>query len=194
MQKKTKGVVKGAPSGFVVSLLVHAAAFMLAGLLVVFTVHQKEEKKFVPPKPVDRPKMKLKKPKVKVKKTAKPKTTTRIVSKVKKASMPDIQLPEMSGMGDGLAGGVGGFDIMPDIDQVTLFGGGQTIGNDFEGTFYDFKRDRRGGLVPPLGLNEFRDEILHFMRRGWNLSTFSEYYRSPKNTACSPCCTPRAAM
>ena len=44
-----KSVVKGAPSGLVISLLVHAAAFMQAGLLVVFAVHQ-EEKKFVPPK------------------------------------------------------------------------------------------------------------------------------------------------
>ena len=33
---KSKSVAKGAPSGFVISLLVHAAAFMLAGLLVVF--------------------------------------------------------------------------------------------------------------------------------------------------------------
>ena len=63
--RKTKGIVKGAPSGFVISLGIHAAAFFLAGLFVVFTVVNKEEKKFIPPKPVDRPKMKLKKPKVK---------------------------------------------------------------------------------------------------------------------------------
>ncbi len=36
--EKAKGVVKGAPSGLVISLLVHAAAFMLAGLLVVWAV------------------------------------------------------------------------------------------------------------------------------------------------------------
>jgi hypothetical protein len=57
--KKTRGVGKGAPSGFVISLAVHAAAFFMAGLLVVFSVQRKEEKKFVPPKPVERPKMKL---------------------------------------------------------------------------------------------------------------------------------------
>ena len=144
LNNKRTGIVKGVPSGFVISLLVHAGAFALAGLLVVFTVVNKEEKKFVPPKPVDRPKMKLKKPRVKVKKTAKPKATTRIVTKVKRASMPDIQLPEMSGMTDGLVGGIGGFEIMPNLDQVTLFGGGQTIGNDFVGTFIDFKRNRQG--------------------------------------------------
>jgi hypothetical protein len=177
--KKSKGIVKGAPSGFVVSLMVHAAAFLLAGMLVVFTVTQKEEKKFVPPKPVDRPKMKLKKPQVKVKKTAKPKATTRIVTKVKRASMPDIQLPEMSGMADGLVGGVGGFEIMPDLNEVTLFGGGQTIGNDFVGTFYDFKRDRLGKPVQ-MDPDTYRQLLKQFIIKGWRTSVFSRYYRSPR--------------
>jgi hypothetical protein len=180
LTKKTKGIVKGAPSGFIISLLVHSAAFMLAGLLVVFTVHQKEEKKFVPPKPVDRPKMKLKKPKVKVKKSAKPKSTQRIVTKVRKASMPDIQLPEMSGIGDGLAGGIGdGFDIMPDLDEVTMFGAGQSIGNDFVGTFYDFKRDRRGSPIP-MDPDTLVNELVAFVRDGWRTSKFARYYQSPK--------------
>ena len=180
-----KSVNRGAPSGFVISLLVHAAAFTLAGLLVVFTVHQKEEKKFVPPKPVDRPKMKLKKPKVKVKKSAKPKSTTRIVTKVKRADMPDIQLPEMSGMGDGLGGGLGGFEIMPDLGELTLLGSSQTIGNDLEGTFYDFNRDRRGGYISMDGDNWQRG-VHNFMRRGWRSSTLSKYYRAPKKiyTTC----------
>ena len=136
MKKKTKNIVKGAPSGFVVSLLIHAAAFMLAGLLVVFNVVQKEEKKFVPPKPVDRPKMKLKKPKVKIKKNAKPKSSTRIVTKVEKANMPDIQLPEMSGIGDGIGSGVGGFDIVPNLNEMASpFGDTFTTGNDLKGHF-----------------------------------------------------------
>ena len=176
---KSRGIVKGAPSGFAISLMVHAAAFLLAGMLVVFTVTQKEEKKFVPPKPVDRPKMKLKKPQVKVKKTAKPKATTRIVTKVKRASMPDIQLPEMSGMTEGLVGGFGGFDIMPDLNEVTLFGGGQTIGNDFVGTFYDFKRDRLGKPVP-MDPDTYRQLLKQFVLKGWRTSVFARYYRSPR--------------
>ncbi len=119
--EKNQKINKGAPSGFVISLMVHAAAFALAGLLVVFTVHQKEEKTFVPPRPVDRPKMKLKKPQVKVKKSAKPKSTTRIVTKVKRASIPDIQLPEMSGMGVGIVGDIGGFEMIPDLEEMTVF-------------------------------------------------------------------------
>jgi hypothetical protein len=177
--KQGKGVVKGAPSGFVVSLIVHAAAFLLAGMFVVFTVTKKEEKKFVPPKPVERPKMKLKKPKVKVKKTSKPKPTTRIVTKVKRASMPDIQLPEMSGMTDGLAGGIGGFEIIPDIAEMSVFGGGQTIGNDFEGTIYHLLYDRRGGLIP-MERDMFMLELRTYARSGFRKSKLARYYRSPK--------------
>ena len=179
LSKKGKGVVKGAPSGFMLSIMIHAAAFLLAGMLVVFTVTKKEEKKFTPPKPVDRPKIKLKKPKVKVKKSAKPKSTTRIVTKVKSASMPDIQLPEMSGMSDGLAGGIGGFDIMPDLSEVTLFGGGQTIGNDFVGTFYDVTKDYSGRTIT-MDPEMFANVMLKFLKSGWRPSTLARYYRSPQ--------------
>ncbi|MEA2068240.1 MAG: hypothetical protein U9P12_03470, partial [Verrucomicrobiota bacterium] len=177
--EKTKGVVKGAPSGFVISLMIHAAAFLLAGMLVVFTVVKKEEKKFVPPKPVDRPKMNLRKPKVKVKKTSKPKATTRIVTKVKRASMPDIQLPEMSGVTDGLAGGIGGFEILPDLTQVTMFGSEQSIGNDFVGVFYDMKRNRRGSPIPH-DQDSFKQIVKQFMIKGWKPSTWARFYRSPR--------------
>ena len=182
MKKKIRqsgNIAKGAPSGFVISLMVHAAAILLAGLFVVFTVTQKDEKRFVPPKPVDRPKMKLKKPKVKVKKSAKPKSTTRIVTKVKRASMPDIQLPEMTGMTDGLVGGIGGFDIMPDLSEVTMFGSEQSIGNDFVGVFYDMKRNRRGAPIPH-DQDTFKQIVKQFMIKGWKPSAWSRFYRSPR--------------
>jgi hypothetical protein len=175
---KNKGVVKGAPSGFVISLLVHAAALMLAGLLVVFTVSQKEEKKFEPPAPVERPKMKLKKPKVKVKKTAKPKPTTRIVTKVQKATMPDIQLPEMSGMGDGMVSGIDGFDLIVDLGDATVFGADKSIGNDFEGEVYSLLHDRRGGTMSMDG-DQFREILRKYVLSGWKSSALSRFYRTP---------------
>ena len=179
IRKSPRNIVKGAPSGFVISLAVHAAVFMLASLFVVFTVHQKDEKKFVPPKSVDRPKMKLKKPKVKVKKSSKPKSTTRIVTKVKRASMPDIQLPEMTGMTEGLTSSIGGFEILPDFSETTIFGSGQTIGNDFVGTFYDFKRNRQG-KPRIMDTENFKDEIAKFIRSGFKTSKLAQYYRSPR--------------
>ncbi len=167
------------PSAVVLSIAIHVGLFLLAGMFVVFTVVKKEEQKFVPPKAVERPKMKLRKPKVKVKKTSKPKPTTRIVTKKNRATMPDIQLPEMSGIGGEFAGGIGGFDMMPDLGEVTIFGGGQSIGNDFVGTFYDFKRDRRGRPIS-YSPEKYRDEVRKFIKGGWKTSTLSRYYQSPK--------------
>ncbi len=167
------------PSAVVLSILIHVALFLLAGMLVVFTVVKKEEKKFVPPKAVERPKMKLRKPKVKVKKNSKPKPTTRIVTKVNRAAMPDIQLPEMSGMTTGLGGGIGGFDVMPDLDKISVFGSGQTIGNDFEGTFYDTKQDRSGRPIP-YSTEECYDAVRRFIKGGWKPAVLRKYYKSPK--------------
>jgi len=166
------------PAAVVVSILIHAGLFLLAGMFVVFTVVKQKEVEFEPPKAVERPKMKLKKPKVKVKKSAKPKPTTRIVTKVRKASMPDIQLPEMAGMGEGLAGGIGGFDMMPDLEETSMFGSGQSIGNDFEGCFYNFNYDRSGRKIP-MGSEKFFQAVHKFISSGWDVSKLAKYYRSP---------------
>ena len=187
-KKKQRKLAKGMPSAVLLSIVIHAALFLLAGILVVFTVVKKEEKRFEPPKAVERPKMKLRKPKVKVKKTSKPKPTTRIVTKVNRANMPDIQLPEMSSMGEGLTSGIGGFDMMPDVEDVTVFGSVQSIGNDFVGTFYDFLKDRNERRIQ---LSKDYDEFLRgFVKRGWNESYFSYYYRSPKKLYATTCMFP----
>jgi hypothetical protein len=181
MNKKVKGISKGAPSGLMISLFVHAGAFFLAGLLVVFSVVKKEEISFVPPPAVERPKMKLKKPKVKVKKSAKPSSPTRIMAKVSKAVMPELQLPELGGTGTGFGGigDLGGFDMMPGIGDITVFGGGQTIGNDLEGTFYDFNRTFNGRSYS-IDKDIFITEIARFIASGWKTTQLSRYYRSPK--------------
>ncbi|MEN8255023.1 MAG: hypothetical protein ABFR33_06090, partial [Verrucomicrobiota bacterium] len=179
LPRKNRKIGKGMPSAVLLSIVIHAALFFLAGALVVFTVVKKKEIEFEPPKAVERPKMKLKKPKVKVRKTAKPKPTQRIVTRMNRASMPDIQLPEMSGMGEGLGGGIGGFDMMPDLETTSVFGSEQTVGNDFVGTFYDFNRDRRGrpAVMDP---DMIRNKLRRFVANGWKTSEFSRYYRSPK--------------
>ncbi len=182
--KKTNKISKGAPSGLAISVVLHIAAFLLAGLLVVFEAIKPEEVKFVPPKAVERPKMKLKKPKVRVKKSAKPKPTTRIVTKVQKANMPDIQLPEMSGMSEGLVGGIGGFEMSPDLSEMTVFGSGNTVGSDLVGTYYDFKRDRRGRPCTMV-TDAHRALTYKFLKSGFRESTFSRYYRSPKKLYAS---------
>jgi hypothetical protein len=183
MKQSGKGprkVNKGMPSAVLLSVLIHVGLFLIAGALVVFTVVKKEEQKFEPPQAVERPKMKLRKPKVKLKKSSKPRSTTRIVTRKNVKSMPDIQLPEMSGMGDGLGGGVGdGFDILLDFGETTIFGSGQSIGNDFVGTFYDFKRDRVGNSRN-IDTATFKTKVADFVRSGWSATKLSDYYQSPK--------------
>jgi len=68
---------------------------------------------------------------------------------------------------------------MPNLEDVSIFGAGQSIGNDFEGTFYDFKRDRRG-KSKIMDEGTFVDRVSEFVRNGWNTTKLSPYYRSPK--------------
>jgi hypothetical protein len=184
--KKTKGLVQGVPSAVLISVLIHAGLFFVAGTLVVFTVIKKAEKKFVPPPPIERPKMDLKKPKVKVKKTVKPRAAQRI-SASSVQSMPDIALPDVSRAGSGLSGGVGGFEMMPDPSEMSMFGGTRSlaIGNDFEGTFYSFELDRRGRFAP-ISVPGANAIVKKFIDSGWNTRVFAPYYRSPQKlyTTC----------
>jgi hypothetical protein len=104
--------------------------------------------------------------------------------------MPDIQLPEMSGIGNGIGNGdFGGFDIMPDLSEVTIFGSGQTIGNDFVGTFYDLKRTRSGN-VTAMDETQFATELEKFCRNGWKPSTLAKFYQSPKKLYTTTFCVP----
>ncbi len=178
MIRKTQKITKGTPTAVLISILIHAGLFLLAGMFVVFTVVKQKEVEFAPPKPVERPKMKLKKPKVRVRKTAKPKPTTRIVTKVQKASMPDIQLPEMSDMGEGLGDvDLGGFDLASLGDLSTIVGNGISAGNDLVGTFYS--------VPTKYGYETYRDLIRKFIRHEWNPYILSRYYRSPKKLYAS---------
>jgi hypothetical protein len=177
-RKKDK-TVKGTSSALLLSILIHVVLFILAGTLVVFTVHKTKEVEFMPPKAVERPKIKLKKPKVKVNKASKPKSTARIMSKSTRVSMPSLDLPVMDGIGNSLGdGGAGGFDMLSGMGEMTVFGGGQTIGNDFVGTLYDFKRTREGnsfGIDP----GTFLFELAKFTKTDWKKSRLSKYYQAP---------------
>ena len=188
---KKQKVNKGMPSAVLLSILIHAGLFLLAGMLVVFTVHKVKEPEFEAPKAVERPKMKLRKPKVKIKKTSKPKSTTRIVTRQNRASMPDIQLPEMSGMGDGLGDGVGGgFDMMPDLSELASpFGNKITTGSELKGYFYNFNRDRSGRKTI-MNPDQLREILYSFMKGGWRSTALSKYYRSPEALYSSTICVP----
>ena len=180
---RRSNISKGAPSGFVISLIFHAAVFMAAGLFIVFTVVTRPEPEFQPPVPVERPRMKLKKPKVKVRRSSQPKPSSRIVAKVKTREMPEIQLPDLMGTGEGLLGGTGmggEFLDLPDIQQVSPLGSEESIGSDLVGTFYDFKRDRYGNWKDVADVTTYLLIVNKFIEGGFNPRTLSQYYHSPR--------------
>lgn len=176
---KETGLIRGTSRAVFLSVMIHGVVFLGAGLFVVYKVVVKEPVKFVPPPPIERKQMKLKKPRVKVRQAAKPRAT-RITTKSVQ-SMPDIQLPEISGVGTGLSGGLDGFELVPQASEVTMFGGSEStaVGNDFEGTFYVLNRSRSG---EDLGYDYVaqQDKVNQFIASGWSPYVFAPYYRSPK--------------
>lgn len=126
-------------SAALISLGIHAILIVVAISFVAVTVIQKEDQTFEA-KPVSRPKMQLKKLQVPVnikkKKTQKPKLRKRIVVKPKlNKTMPDIKMPEItgvkggigSGAGTGLGGGGGLGFSMPEINIFGVKGKGEKI-------------------------------------------------------------------
>jgi len=181
--KKTKTLVKGAPTAVVVSILFHAGLFMLAGVLVIFTIVKPMEVIFEPPPPVKVPKMPLKKLQIKLRKPSKPKSTAKITAVVNRPDLHDIQFPDLasSGIGAGLSGGgeVVVFGEMPEFEEEDgIFGKKISIGNDLEGTLYDLKRTRTGNLKM-IDHGQYCSIVRKFILDGLKNSTLSSYYRSP---------------
>jgi len=183
--KKSQKVVKGTSSAIVLSILIHAGLFLLAGLLVVFTIlPEKEGIIFDNTPPVKVPKIPVKKLPMKTKKPSKQKATAKLTAVVNKPDLHEISFPDQpsSGMGTGFGGGLEGvvetFDILDELEEPTFFGDRQPIGNDFTGTLYDLKRRRNGGF---RGLDnaEFWPLAGKFVRKGWDTSVLATYYKVP---------------
>lgn len=139
MAKKKFFAKHAKSSAALISLGIHAVLIVIALSFVAVTVIQKEDQVFEA-KPVNRPKMQLKKLQVPVnvkkKKTQKPKLRKRIVVQPKlNQSVPDIKMPEITGVkgglggagGDGL-GGAGGLGFsMPEIEIFGVKGKGEKV-------------------------------------------------------------------
>ena len=144
-------------SAAVVSVAIHAVFVVIALTFVAVKVIQKEDQDFQA-KPVHRPKMKLKKLQVpinvKKKKVQKPKLRKRIVVNPKiNKNMPDIKMPEItgvkgglgSGAGDGLGAGGGIGFSMPEIEIFGIKGKGEKVVLIL-GSNAEIMDDRLGGI------------------------------------------------
>ena len=170
--------IRGQSTAVLLSVALHVLIAVLASVFVVFNIVKKEEKKFEPPPPVERPKMKLKKPRVKMKKQTQPRVSQRIVAKTV-VNMPDIQLPDVSGVGTGMGTGIDGYELMPDMDSLSIFGGTKSLatGNEFEGVFYSLAYDRQGNETV-VTESTYTSIIRRFIEADWNPYVFAPYYRA----------------
>lgn len=180
LHKKVRGLIRGTPGAVLFSALVHIVLLSVAGGVVVFQVIKKQEKKFVPPPPVERPKKPLQMPQVKIKRNIKPGGIQRIVSQAFQG-VPELQLPAVEGIGEGLGGDIGGFEMMPDSSSLSMFGGTKSLatGNDFEGTFYSLRYDRQMKVAMD-DKEDFLPVIRQFFEYKWNDRVFAPYYRAPQ--------------
>ncbi len=125
-------------SAALISLGIHAVLIVIALSFVAVTVITKEDQVFEA-KSVKRPKVPLKKLQVPVnikkKKTQKPKLRKRIVVQPKLTKIPEIKMPEITGVKGGIGSGVGdglggagslGFS-MPEINIFGIKGKGEKI-------------------------------------------------------------------
>ena len=175
--KKEGKVVKGTSSAILISVLIHAGLFFLAGLLVIFVVVDREPPEFEEVIKVERPRMKLKKPRVRQKTKAKPTPPDRITASRGVAVLPEMDLPPMGSMEDTVE-----FDVaMLDIDlnfEPTVMGSPESIGSDLEGTYYDLKYTRSGTFAP-VGDIEWRNAFHNMIKSGMDPQVMKKYYRSP---------------
>ena len=142
-------------SAAIVSIALHLVLLLIAGTFVAVTVVTKSEKKFES-RQASHPRMPLKKLQVPVKinkRKPKPKLRKRIVVQTTERNVPDIKMPEISGIKGGLgaAGGTGlgtgggiGFS-MPEIDVFGIRGKGERIFIALDSDAY-IMRDEIGGM------------------------------------------------
>jgi hypothetical protein len=172
-------VVKGTSSAILLSVLIHAGLFLLAAGLVVFVVVEKQDPVFEEVQTVERPKMKLKKPRVRQKTKSKPSSSLDRISAVKGvAVLPEMDLPGMGGMGEGLDVEIDMLDIELNFEP-TVMGSVNSIGSDLEGTYYDLKYTRSGTFAPVSG-DEWRDAFYRMIKSGLDDRELRKYYRAPQ--------------
>ncbi len=177
---ETKGLLSGGSSAMALSILIHGGLFLLIGGTIIFKVVTKPDAKFVPAQQIERPKMDLKKPRVKVKKADSPKIARRI-SATQSIAVPNLVLPEMASIGQGVGANFSGYEIVPDVSEMGIFGSKISIdiGNDFVGTFYSMAYDR-AGEKSKISTQEYAKIIHDFVDAGWNPRVFAPFFRSPQ--------------
>ncbi len=179
-----RGIVKGTSSGWMVSVLFHIGIGVLA--VSVYLVIPPERKVCVFQPGIVRPPTKMERVKlrVKIRNSSMPmRQITRIAVPRNAVRQPQVEVPELD-INMGIPTTEFSLDLAGLDKGPTLVGDEFGTGFDLVGTFYDFKRDRKGRSVI-MDPHKFVSEVAGFVRNGWRTSKFARYYRSPKQLYAS---------
>lgn len=179
-------LVQGMPRAVLLSVLIHAGILALAAWLVVAIIPgpEKPEVVVVDPQPAY-PELPKIKPPVKVDTDSTPPAPALIKADTDKPAISDPgELEESLGRmkGDGTGEGFEGIPPIefPELAEKYIWPPEtHRTGNDLEGTYYDFKRNR-AGTYTGAGQDTFRDAIRRFLASDWSTAELSKFYRSPE--------------
>jgi len=179
-----KGVAKGAPSGILLSILIHAGLIAIAVSLTVFTL--KKQKIYIndPVPAPERPKFDPKIPHPRIDKKRRPAASERIVAQMPKNREPEFQLPDLPGKGTDILGGAvpgGGISIViPEIPDTPIsVETDPDTGNNLIVTYYNLNRRKDGGALN-IDYQEYFAILRDYVDSGWDPSKLSRFYRSPR--------------
>lgn len=178
--KRKKGVVRGRSAAFLITVGVHIALIVGAGLITAMVVIDKQQTTFEG-KQIKRPKMKLKKLQVpvKTKKIRQPKLSM-TVAPPKPVKM-DLAMPAMTGLSGGMnaIAGAGGGSIGFGMD-FDPFGLDDSSGNELVGTFYDLKQKPNRMPVPGMNEDRYAATLREFVDGSWDTDILEEFFQAPK--------------
>lgn len=175
-----RGVVRGTSSGWMVSVFIHLGIGIIAASVYFVLPEEEPYVQYYPVEMVEPVKIDLPPPPVQIRQAPQPtRQAETIVVEQQSIDQPTFVVPDLE-VGPGMPGvDFGGVLVDFHIPhQTTPIGEKINSGFGFEGTFYDFKRNRKGGpaIMDP---HQFVAEIAAFVGSGWKTSKLARYYRAP---------------
>jgi hypothetical protein len=183
LRQQKKRPAKGAPSGFIISVLAHAGIVVAAGFITMITIIRPEPPVFVAERAPERPPINPEKPIIRISHKPKPQAMARLVANVPRDRLPQFRLPAVPGVGDDILGSgqIGnGLELDLPVIPPSVIGVHETeaAGNSLTVNFYNLNR-RRNGTRRGMDYTEYCAILRDFVASDWDISKLNRFYRSP---------------
>jgi len=176
-------VAKGAPSGVLLSIIIHAGLIAIAISWTVITIIKPREAVFVS-LVTERPTFDIPERITRIDNQRRPQASERIVATMPKTQEPNFTLPDLPGKGSDILGGAapgGGFGIdFPDMPRTSFTDpDAADTGNNLIVTYYNLNRRKDGGALN-IDYQEYFTILRDYVDSGWDPGKLARYYRSPR--------------